>query len=93
MEDPEHLVRIDRAEREVVVGNRVTDGFPDSPTLKVWLDEGSHRFEDFLLWDLAYTELYFTELLWPDFDGAALDGALGWFATRERRFGQVAGVA
>lgn len=54
---------------------------------------GEHRLSNFLLWDLAYTELYFTDLLWPDFDGAALDGALAWFAARERRFGQVAGVA
>lgn len=54
---------------------------------------GERRLSNFLLWDLAYTELYFTELLWPDFDAAALDGALAWFATRARRFGQVAGVA
>jgi undecaprenyl diphosphate synthase len=55
---------------------------------------GEQRLSNFLLWDLAYTELYFTELLWPDFDGAALDAALAWFAARERRYGQVvAGVA
>jgi undecaprenyl diphosphate synthase len=37
---------------------------------------------------LAYAELYFTDLLWPDFDAAALDAALAWYATRERRFGR-----
>ena len=51
---------------------------------------GEQRLSNFLLWDLAYTELYFTDLLWPDFDATALDGALTWFAARERRFGQVA---
>ena len=54
---------------------------------------GEQRLSNFLLWDLAYTELYFTDLLWPDFDAAAFDQALAWFAARERRFGQVAGVA
>jgi len=49
---------------------------------------GEQRISNFLLWDLAYTELYFTDLLWPDFDAAALDGALAWFAARERRFGR-----
>ncbi len=67
------------------------DGLPE-PDLFIRTG-GEQRLSNFLLWDLAYTELYFTELLWPDFDGAALDGALSWFATRERRFGQVAGGA
>jgi undecaprenyl diphosphate synthase len=49
---------------------------------------GEHRISNFLLWDLAYAELYFTDALWPDFDEAALDAALDWFAGRERRFGQ-----
>ena len=43
---------------------------------------------NFLLWQLAYTELYFTDTLWPDFDHAALDAALTWYAGRERRFGR-----
>jgi len=49
---------------------------------------GEHRISNFLLWNLAYTELYFTDLLWPDFDAAAFDGALEFFARRERRFGR-----
>ena len=49
---------------------------------------GEQRISNFLLWQCAYSELYFTHTLWPDFDPAAFDAALAWFATRERRFGQ-----
>jgi undecaprenyl diphosphate synthase len=49
---------------------------------------GEHRISNFLLWNLAYTELYFTDCLWPDFDAAELDAALAFFAARERRFGR-----
>ena len=58
---------------------------------------GEQRISNFLLWQLAYTELYFTETLWPDFDGQALDLAFDSYRQRERRFGrtseQVAGAA
>ena len=47
------------------------------------------RLSNFLLWQSAYTELYFSDLLWPDFDEAALDAALLDYASRERRFGKV----
>jgi undecaprenyl diphosphate synthase len=46
------------------------------------------RISNFLLWNLAYAELYFTPCLWPDFGRAELDAALSFFAQRERRFGQ-----
>jgi len=49
---------------------------------------GEQRVSNFLLWQLAYTELYFTEALWPDFDAAALDAAMDSFRRRERRFGR-----
>jgi undecaprenyl diphosphate synthase len=49
---------------------------------------GEQRISNFLLWQLAYTELYFTETLWPDFDGAALDAAIVSYRARERRFGR-----
>ncbi len=56
---------------------------------------GDQRISNFLLWQLAYTELWFTEPLWPDLDAATLQRALDDFAARERRFGltgaQVAG--
>jgi len=48
---------------------------------------GDHRISNFLLWQLAYTELWFTELLWPDMDAATLQRALDDYAGRERRFG------
>lgn len=50
---------------------------------------GEHRISNFLLWQLAYTELYFTDILWPDFNPEALDVALAEFANRQRRFGGV----
>jgi undecaprenyl diphosphate synthase len=49
---------------------------------------GEQRISNFLLWQLAYTELYFTETLWPDFDAAALEAAIQSFQQRERRFGR-----
>ncbi len=48
---------------------------------------GERRISNFLLWQLAYTELYFTDRLWPDFDASSLDEALASFAMRQRRFG------
>jgi len=48
---------------------------------------GEQRISNFLLWNLAYTELYFTDQLWPDFDAAGFQAALEWFAGRNRRFG------
>ncbi|MBA3929677.1 MAG: di-trans,poly-cis-decaprenylcistransferase [Xanthomonas sp.] len=58
---------------------------------------GDHRISNFLLWQLAYTELWFTDVLWPDLDATLLQRALDDFAQRERRFGltsaQVTGSA
>ncbi len=50
---------------------------------------GEQRVSNFLLWQLAYTELYFTDTLWPDFDGRALDQAIASYQQRERRFGRI----
>ena len=49
---------------------------------------GEQRISNFVLWQLAYTELYFTDTLWPDFDAAALDRAIVSYQQRERRFGR-----
>jgi undecaprenyl diphosphate synthase len=49
---------------------------------------GEQRISNFLLWQLAYSEFYFTELLWPDFNAVALDEAIGSYQKRERRFGR-----
>ena len=48
---------------------------------------GEMRLSNFLLWQAAYSELFFSEALWPDFDEAALDKAIAAYASRERRFG------
>ncbi len=48
---------------------------------------GEMRLSNFLLWQAAYSELYFSHVLWPEFDDAALDGAIQAYATRERRYG------
>jgi len=52
---------------------------------------GELRVSNFLLWQIAYAELYFSDCLWPDFDAEALDAALREYARRERRFGTVGG--
>jgi undecaprenyl diphosphate synthase len=53
---------------------------------------GEQRLSDFLLWECAYAELYFTDCRWPDFDEAALAAALEAFHRRERRFGRAPAV-
>jgi len=57
---------------------------------------GEQRISNFLLWQIAYTELFFTDTLWPEFNDAAFDEALDWYSKRQRRFGktgdQVAGA-
>lgn len=61
-------------------------GIPDPDLL---IRTGSeHRISNFLLWDLAYTEIYFTDTLWPEFDSSDLDSALKFFLDRERRYGK-----
>jgi undecaprenyl diphosphate synthase len=54
---------------------------------------GEQRISNFLLWHLAYSELYFCDTLWPDFDDAALEAALDFYSSRERRFGLTAAQA
>lgn len=54
---------------------------------------GEQRISNFLLWNLAYTELYFCDTLWPDFGVRELDAAIDFFSRRQRRFGLVPGQA
>jgi len=54
---------------------------------------GEQRLSDFLLWQCAYAELYFTDCMWPDFGGDAFEAALAHFAARRRRFGKVTAEA
>jgi len=65
-----------------------TRGIPD-PDLLI-RTSGEYRLSNFLLWQLAYSELYFTETLWPEFTVEDFDRALDSFARRERRFGMTA---
>jgi undecaprenyl diphosphate synthase len=63
--------------------------FPDLTEPDLFIRTGGElRISNFLLWQCAYTELYFTDTLWPDFDLAAFQQALSSFAQRQRRFGR-----
>ena len=64
-----------------------TAGMPDVDLLI--RTGGEQRISNFMLWQAAYAELYFTDVLWPEFGEAHLTQALQWYATRDRRFGQV----
>lgn len=78
---------VNAVHEETVASRLALAGLPD-PDLFIRTG-GESRISNFLLWNLAYTELCFTECLWPDFDAAELDAALAWFAGRQRRFGRV----
>jgi undecaprenyl diphosphate synthase len=63
--------------------------FADQPDPDLFIRTGGERrISNFLLWQMAYTELYFTDTLWPDFGEQEFRAAIAWFAARERRFGQ-----
>ena len=75
-------IRID----EQAIGQRLALAFAPDPDLLIRTG-GERRVSNFLLWQLAYAELYFSDVLWPDFGAAELDAALRWYAGRQRRFG------
>ena len=65
---------------------------PDVPDVDLLIrTSGEKRISNFLLWQIAYSELYFTDVLWPDFDEKEFDKALYDYARRERRFGGLSG--
>ena len=70
------------------LGAELTRPFGVEPDLVIRTG-GEMRLSNFVLWQAAYSELYFSESLWPDFDAAALDAAISAYASRERRFGKV----
>ena len=72
---------------ESIRQNLYTAGMPD-PDLIIRTG-GEIRLSNFLLYQAAYAELYFTDVLWPDFDEAEFDKALGNYASRERRYGKI----
>jgi undecaprenyl diphosphate synthase len=75
--------RIDEA---MLGGALMTAGMP--PVDLMIRTGGEQRISNFLLWDLAYSELYFSPLLWPEFDRRELERALEFYASRQRRFGR-----
>lgn len=77
--DPEKI------DDEAVAARLALAGLPD-PDLLIRTG-GEHRISNFMLWNLAYSECYFTDRLWPDFEEADLDAALDRFRRVERRFG------
>ncbi|MGB5226241.1 MAG: isoprenyl transferase [Arenicellales bacterium] len=76
----------DEINEELISRHLVTDETPD-PDLFIRTG-GEKRISNFLIWQLAYAELYFTDVLWPDFSKENFIDALQWFASRERRFGK-----
>ena len=76
---------LDEVDEEVIAQRLATADLPD-PDLCI-RTAGETRISNFLLWQFAYAEFWFTEVLWPDFDETVLDLALADYAVRERRFG------
>jgi undecaprenyl diphosphate synthase len=76
----------DAIDSDDIAAGLVLAGLPD-PDLFIRTG-GERRISNFLLWNLAYTELYFCDTLWPDFDDSELAAAIEFFAGRERRFGR-----
>lgn len=92
-----------RAEIVNAVNNMISDGIRkcDEKILSKYLytkdlpdpdlivrTSGEQRLSNFLMWQASYSELYFTEVLWPDFDEKEFDKAIEWYKTRERRYGK-----
>ena len=74
-------------DESVIADHLDTHGIPD-PDLMI-RTSGEQRLSNYLLWQLAYSEFYFTDVLWPDFDKAELEKAVEFYQTRDRRFGGV----
>ncbi|WP_133682649.1 isoprenyl transferase [Paludibacterium purpuratum] len=72
---------------EAALSERLTMAYAPEPDLFIRTG-GEERISNFLIWQLAYSELYFTDELWPDFDADSLDRAIASYRERERRFGR-----
>ncbi len=81
--------RVDPAQIDeaMVASRRALAGLPEVDLLI--RTGGERRLSNFLLWDMAYAELYFSDQLWPEFTGADFDAALEYYLGRERRFGSI----
>jgi undecaprenyl diphosphate synthase len=78
-------LRADQIDEAAIDAALDTSGLP--PLDLLIRTSGEQRLSNFLLWQAAYAELYFTDMLWPDFDGEAMRAALAEYARRERRYG------
>lgn len=72
---------------ETLLSNYLSMAYAPEPDLFIRTG-GEQRISNFLVWQLAYTELYFTNDYWPDFGAKEIDAAFDWYRTRERRFGR-----
>lgn len=95
------IVQATRKAADAVTRGKLRSGQIDENSLGQWMNladlppldlfirtGGERRISNFLLWQVAYAELYFTDTLWPDFDHACLQRAIADYAGRERRFGR-----
>lgn len=79
-------IQPDAIDEDAVAGEL---SFPELPDVDLFIRTGGElRLSNFVLWQAAYAELYFTDVLWPDFDAPAYQAALADFARRQRRFGR-----
>lgn len=78
---------VEPIDQQAISSRLSTAGLPEVDLLI--RTSGEYRLSNFLLWEASYAELYFSEVLWPDFGAAAFGEALRWFAQRSRRFGLV----
>lgn len=83
----EGKINTDDIDEDVISAHLDTYGIPD-PDLMI-RTSGEQRLSNYLLWQLAYAEFYFTDVLWPDFDKKELEKAVKFYQTRDRRFGSV----
>lgn len=79
-------IDVNKINEEIVERHLYTNGQPD-PELVIRTG-GRSRLSNFLLWQTAYSEFYFTKTLWPDFDGGELKKAILWYQTQKRNFGK-----
>lgn len=80
-------INIEDITDETINNNLYLDGIPD-PDLMI-RTSGECRISNFMLWQLAYSEFYFTDILWPDFGGEELEIAIESYCERDRRFGKI----
>ena len=83
-------IKLEDINENLIEQNLYTADIP-APDLLI-RTSGEKRVSNFMLWQMAYTEMYFTDILWPDFDQAAFQNALLSYQNRERRFGKIKAV-